>query len=232
METRTKSTQTISEADILGSLPGYVFWKNDQSIYLGCSDGFAIIAGFSSKKDIIGLTDLQLPWKSKASDFTEEDRLVLQGQKTSTVQTLTIAKNERLTTVTRKTGIRGPNHEIVGVIGEIQVILERSRGEVDHLDPSEKHIFNSIILSAEEIKKNFLGMPTREAECLYFLLRGFTAKEIGKKMGVASRTIEHYTDYLKVRFGVQNKAELLDKAIGLGYPSIFPESLLTFKPRK
>ena len=44
-------------------MPAFVFWKDRNSVYLGCNYLFAANAGLNSPQMIVGLTDLDLPWK-------------------------------------------------------------------------------------------------------------------------------------------------------------------------
>lgn len=68
---------------------------------------------------------------------------------------------------------------------------------------------------SEEIK-----LTARESECLFYLLRGKTAKKIATILGISHRTVETYVDYLKIKFQALNKSELIEKAIEKGYFNI------------
>ena len=43
--------------NITRSLPNYIFWKNEKSVYLGCNENFARLVGLSRPEDIVGKTD-------------------------------------------------------------------------------------------------------------------------------------------------------------------------------
>jgi len=45
---------------IVADMPGNVYWKNLRSVYMGCNNNIARISNFSSRKEIIGLTDIDL----------------------------------------------------------------------------------------------------------------------------------------------------------------------------
>lgn len=72
-----------------------------------------------------------------------------------------------------------------------------------------------------------LSLTTREEECLYYLLRGMTAKEIGKILGISFRTIEIYLGSIKAKFNCSSKATLIIKAMQLGCMQLTPISILT-----
>lgn len=64
--------------------------------------------------------------------------------------------------------------------------------------------------------KNF-KFSQRETECLYFLVRGKTAKGIAQILNLSVRTIESYISNLKIKLGCYSKTELIEKAIENGF---------------
>lgn len=70
-----------------------------------------------------------------------------------------------------------------------------------------------------------ITLPGRQSECLFFLLRGKTAKEIGKILGLSYRTVEGHIEQIKCKFDCSSKSELLEKAISYDYMNIIPERL-------
>lgn len=69
-------------------------------------------------------------------------------------------------------------------------------------------------------------LSDRELECLFYFLRGKTCKDIGKTLGLSHRTIEAYLAKIKLKFEVETKSQLIEKAIELGYLYSMPGSLL------
>jgi len=63
---------------VLDEEPEFVFWKDLNSVYLGCNQRFAEAAGIESPKDITGKTDFDLSWTEGEADFYREvDRRVM-----------------------------------------------------------------------------------------------------------------------------------------------------------
>lgn len=63
---------------VLDEEPEYVFWKNLDSVYLGCNQSFAEAAGLERPADIIGKRDSELAWTAGEADFYREvDRRVM-----------------------------------------------------------------------------------------------------------------------------------------------------------
>ena len=57
---------------LVDHLPYFVFWKDRQSVYLGCNEATAEVAGLVSPKDIIGKTDYDLSWTKEEADWYRE----------------------------------------------------------------------------------------------------------------------------------------------------------------
>ena len=62
---------------ILDQLALRVFWKDKDSRYLGCNQAFAKDAGLNEPAEIIGKTDLDLPWAANAAVLRQHDQEVI-----------------------------------------------------------------------------------------------------------------------------------------------------------
>jgi len=64
---------------LVESLPHYVFWKDRNSVYLGCNSHFARVAGVASAEAIVGKTDYDLAWTRQEAEFyRQRDREVVE----------------------------------------------------------------------------------------------------------------------------------------------------------
>ncbi|NEU73677.1 response regulator [Hassallia byssoidea VB512170] len=63
-----KQTQQLLRL-MFDTVPQWVAWKNLNSVYLGCNQGFAKVAGLSSPDEIIGKNDYDLPWSQEEADW-------------------------------------------------------------------------------------------------------------------------------------------------------------------
>ena len=61
---------------IVDSLPGSIYWKNREGVYLGCNAFMVRTAGLNSPADIIGKTDFQL-WLGQAKELRLNDEKVM-----------------------------------------------------------------------------------------------------------------------------------------------------------
>lgn len=76
-------------------------------------------------------------------------------------------------------------------------------------------------LTSKCIEHNVL--TNRQIECLLYLVKGMTIKEISKEMNLAPKTIEHYLDAVKIKLNCHSRSSLIAKALTM---SIIKDSLL------
>ena len=72
-----KENAEFTLAYVIEHLPGHVYWKNKDSVFLGCNLAQAQSAGFSNTKDMIGKTDYDMPWREDADSLRETDLMVM-----------------------------------------------------------------------------------------------------------------------------------------------------------
>src|SRR5262249_52667245 len=56
-------------------------------------------------------------------------------------------------------------------------------------------------------------LSTKERRCLYYLIKGKSAREIALALGLSKRTIEHHLENIKFKMNVTSKSELIEKAM-------------------
>lgn len=56
--------------------------------------------------------------------------------------------------------------------------------------------------------KIFLSL--RETQCIFYLARGKTSKEVAKSLDISPRTVETYLNSIRLKTGIQSKSTLLD----------------------
>jgi LuxR family quorum-sensing system transcriptional regulator SolR len=60
------------------------------------------------------------------------------------------------------------------------------------------------------------ALSKRQTDCLEYLLKGMTLKQIAKQLSLSPRTVEHYLKAIKVKYNVQSRADLFKIAMSLG----------------
>ncbi|GAB4537274.1 MAG: hypothetical protein Tsb0014_25890 [Pleurocapsa sp.] len=117
---------------VLDTIPQLVFWKDRNSVYLGCNQSFAKAAGLDSPDEIIGKTDYDLPWKKEETEFYREcDRRIMSSGRAELgiVETLLNAEGQETTIETNKSPLFAENGQVIGILGTIQDITKQKQAE-------------------------------------------------------------------------------------------------------
>ncbi|MBZ0097297.1 MAG: EAL domain-containing protein [Sulfuricella sp.] len=115
---------------ILDTVPQAIFWKDSNSVYLGCNRVFAKDAGLAHANDIIGKTDFDLPWTREESEaYRADDREVMSNNaaKTHIIEQQHNAVGAPVWLDTSKVPLA--DGEVFGVLGIYENITERKRLE-------------------------------------------------------------------------------------------------------
>ncbi|MGQ3887652.1 LuxR C-terminal-related transcriptional regulator [Legionella sp. CNM-1927-20] len=58
-------------------------------------------------------------------------------------------------------------------------------------------------------------LTPREQECLEYTVKGFTAKQIAKKLSISPRTVEEYINQVKLKLDTCTKREMIQKVLNI-----------------
>lgn len=72
-----------------------------------------------------------------------------------------------------------------------------------------------------------VALSRRQAQCLYYLLRGKSAAAIAGILGLSPRTVEYYIAEIKNKMACKNKSEVIEKSIERGYINIIPPGVIS-----
>jgi PAS domain S-box-containing protein len=112
---------------IMDHIPQSIFWKDRNSIYLGCNPEFLSGTDLKSASDIVGKTDYDMHWSASADDYRRDDREVMETgiPKLNYEEFQKIATGEKLWLRTSKVPLRDASGAVVGVLGMSENITER-----------------------------------------------------------------------------------------------------------
>ena len=81
---------------IIHHMPGYIYWKDKNSKYMGCNANLAKVSGLHDPAEIVGKTDYDFSWgKDKAAEFVADDQRVMQQKSIQTTEyALPISRND------------------------------------------------------------------------------------------------------------------------------------------
>jgi PAS domain S-box-containing protein len=131
LNTRLRVEQELLKK-IFSAIPHHVFWKNRDSVYLGCNEHFAKVAGLKSAAEIVGKTDYDLAWKKEEADFFRKiDREVMEkGEPIFDIEEPQLQADGRQAVIlTSKVPLRDALGNVTGILGVYADITEKKKIE-------------------------------------------------------------------------------------------------------
>ena len=187
---------------LLEVLPFVVFWKDLDSVYLGCNQGFCRVAGVETPADLIGKTDDDLPWGDEKSDeYRANDLAVMQSgvAKLHMVEPIQHSDGSQGWVDISKVPLRDASGEVCGVLGMFADITEQ-RGAREDLVRTRQHLRDAI----EAIDGGLVMYDADER----FVFCNQHYRNIYNEADAAMRPGERYEDVL--RFYLANRPDVLE----------------------
>lgn len=124
---------------VLDTIPQYIFWKDRNSVYLGCNRRWAEMAGIGDPKNVVGLVEADMPWTpEQRAWYLECDRRVMDTNnpmlriKQSQLQ----GDGRQTWRETSKLPLHDSQGNVIGLLGMIEDVTDRKVAE-DLLRQSE-----------------------------------------------------------------------------------------------
>ena len=117
---------------VLNNIPQFIFWKNRNSVYLGCNENFAKAAGVEKPENIVGKTDYDLAWEKGEADFFREcDRKVMEKNipEYHIIEPQHQADGKQAWLDTNKIPLHNTSGDVIGILGSYEDITERIKTE-------------------------------------------------------------------------------------------------------
>ena len=224
---RKKDKETLAKSEhmlqtVLDNFPGAVFWKDRQSNYLGCNQSFATDAGLKNPSEIVGKTDLDLPWASKgANEYRNDDFEVMESgeERLHIVEILHRSKGQAIWLDTNKLPLRDSSGNVIGVIGVSNDISMLKMAEQELLDTNRE-----LLLQNREKEKRAAELAIANKELI------FQNNEKDKRATELIYAKEHAeeSDRLKSAFLTNMSHEIRTPMNGiLGFAELLKEPNLT-----
>ncbi|MFI4919072.1 MAG: LuxR C-terminal-related transcriptional regulator [Legionellales bacterium] len=231
---RDQSTESLNLEVLSKHMPGVFLWKKDRnSVYMEANKACTDLFGFSNRNDVGGMTDAEIPCKISecAHLFQKQDMQVINtGMSLKILEIHPCIKDEWKIMLNTKNPLYDDKNNIYGTfaycldlthsMGEIIRLL--SKVEMGSYAPN-KIKQNSYIFSDTPLD---ITLTKRQMDCLFYLLRGKSIREIAAILNKSPRTVENYHEQLKIKFSCQTKSELIELTMNKGYLNILPPHLL------
>ncbi len=174
--------------DIVSLMPGHVYWKDKDGVFLGCNLQQAKDAGFDTPADMVGKTDYDMPWSIQASYLRDIDRQVMQSGRPHTIEELfELPNGSKKVYLSKKIPLHDNNNKVSGILGISFDITERKQLEENLLEAKEQ------AEAANKAKTEFLENMRHDIRTPLTGIVGFA--EIIKKK-THEKPVKEYADNL------------------------------------
>jgi two-component system, cell cycle sensor histidine kinase and response regulator CckA len=116
---------------VLDTVPERVFWKDRNSVFVGCNAAFARDAGLDDPADLIGRTDDDMVWRDNAARYRADDREVMDSgvAKVSYEEPQIRADGTESWLRTSKLPLRDAGGTVMGILCTYEDITDQKRAE-------------------------------------------------------------------------------------------------------
>ncbi|MBS0350093.1 MAG: PAS domain-containing protein [Proteobacteria bacterium] len=222
----------ISES-ILNKLPGYILILDTTHKIIWANDKIVKSYGLESVDELNGkgYADLRYGVCERTSIIENYEKLIFTlRKKLACLSYLRYSDGWKLT-LCEKSPITDGKNEIIGLISYGTDITNYALVDVSRFVFNSVNEFNhtsskqfSYLL--EDETSNIYLLSERQLECLFFLLRGKSDKNIGKMLNLSPRTVESYIQEIKHKMRCLTRAQIIEKSLNEGLLNTFPISLL------
>ncbi|MEO1068738.1 MAG: PAS domain S-box protein, partial [Cyanobacteria bacterium J06638_6] len=165
---------------VIDSVPQSIFWKDRQSVYLGCNQNFAYDAGLQHPKEVIGKTDYDLPWLPAESEFYRQidQEVMASGQpQFRFIEQQHPANGDETWIETSKVLLENAAGQVVGILGTYEDITQRKAIE-EALGQSEARLRALFEQSTVGIALVDGGGQLYQVNEAYAAITGYSAEEL------------------------------------------------------
>lgn len=142
--------KNIATDYVLNHIPGHIYWKNQEGMFLGCNEEHAKFFGFKDPNDIIGKTNNDFLDEETAFHISQIDKKVLESGQECTIEENVGGAQHFLT---KKIPLRDSNNNTIGLLGTsinvtekiiLKSDLERTVKELEKALESKTEFLNNI----------------------------------------------------------------------------------------
>lgn len=197
------------------ALPFSVYLENTEMITQNCNGIAAINCGFSSREESIGNPWYKLFESTSIKPSVENNKEVMKKEQYKIIEEhANLNDDNPLHTLSIKMPWYSNENKVIGLFGCTIVLgnqpLADSLLQITKLNLFSSSSFPHLPIGAEI---NSVYLSKREMECLALTVNRKTAKQIGQRLKLSSRTVEEYLNNIRNKMGARSKAELIDMVI-------------------
>jgi len=135
--------------NIIERIPYFIFWKNTESVYLGCNQRFANLVGKHSPKEVVGKTDFDLDWgEGEPELYIQGDREVMQGNPRVNIEEILVRPDgSKIVMLVNKLPLRDQYGHCIGILGT-STDITAIKNTQEKLKKAEGRLDGMLLLSA------------------------------------------------------------------------------------
>ncbi len=194
-----KQTQQLLRL-MFDTVPQWVAWKNLNSVYLGCNEGFAKVVSLNSPDEIVGKSDYDLPMNEEEADwYSSSDRRVIESGQAELhiIKQWLHPDGQQIWLDVNKIPLRDANGNMFGILLVTEDITERRLAE-EQLKQQKQNLEEAV---AELQRTQMQLVQSEKMSALGNLVAG-VAHEINNPIGFLGGNIQPALDHIKDIFSL------------------------------
>ena len=218
-------------SEIVNHFPGFFAILTLDSKFSLLNETGAKWTGFTSSEAMQGLSygDVRCKAAEHADIFLSQDKLLLTTGKLKFLGYYSYAGDDWKIILGQKYILKNVQGDVIGIVSQFNDFTDSNLIDISRFLINSSRYVHQKKQFIYEIDSSYpkINLSDRQAEILFFLLRGKTSKEIAKLLLLSPRTIETHIEEIKKKIKCTNKSELIEKAIANGFMNIIPKGILT-----
>ena len=201
------------------SLPFNFYFLNIQGKTQLMNEESALMCGFASAEESIGKSLHDVSNEESAVHLINNCSEVMSSNTVKIFEEQNVRKDGlNLQFLSIKCRWYDDDNVIRGVFG-CSIVLGKHSLATSLSAVMELNLFDSNKMSDNKqnqipnLINNKTYLSKRELECLHLTIKGYTAKRIGRELGISHRTVEEYLLNIRIKTGASSKAELIEMTI-------------------
>lgn len=219
--------------NLFRQLQGLIVVMDKQSRFIYSNDYTARMFGYSNESNMLGVDPyaMRCPAVESAKDFVRQNQLVMQNNNELTMLDIhKYADSHTKILLTKKTPYY-ENNQLSGVICQCNELKAKTLSQIcSALIQSDIKYYST---SSKFERSYMIGLnqkdclSEREMDCVFYLLRGNTAKQIAQQLQNSPRTIESLIENIKLKLNCTTKSEIIECCLVKGYLNYIPKNILS-----
>ena len=238
-EYRRSQNDALLLNNIIDIVPHYIFWKDENSVFIGCNQAFSEIAGLNSPDEIIGKKDSDLPWSyGETGLYVKDDYEVIKtGEaKINYEEVQTRENGEKTVGLVSKIPLKNEQGEVFGLLGiytditnikKKEIELKEARVKAEALSQAKSEFIQNI---SHDLRTPLTGLVTVSESYADTFSDGDVLKDAFLMMRDSSNQLHNFLEKIIESVKLENYTELPKEFTRFSIEETINRVLNLFKP--